>query len=199
MPRIQQVCSGLNPFKRSSRSRSSSGSAPDAIHISAPQSQPFNYDAYPIAPWQNDYSTHTPNRLPIPPPKDYSLKYMPLPVGTTTSAGLRRQQLPNVPRRHMWQGKERKRSATTSSAGSAYSDTESLLDDYYTAARSPETPSKLGPLSPARMWNGGKRLLAQPDLHGNERFLGQYEELTKPDWGEPDEWVYGAHQHREFR
>lgn len=179
--------------------------SPSKMSISGPISIPFDYDKNPLSPWQNAYSTHVPQPVPTPPPKDISTRYgyanTPKPVPTFDAN---------------WRQPEPQSQRKESYASSYYSRKESLASQYSrkesfgnwarfqrkgTAASvfTPPPRTKTGgsklksPLSPSKKWKlptmGGKRLFRNAGLDEHGRLKLDYEDPSdQPDWGEPDEY-----------
>lgn len=75
VPSLQEMWITNLFSRRKARHRSSS-----ELQISGPTSTPFDFEKYPVPPWQNSYSTHMTHPVPAPPPKSYSAEHRPRPL-----------------------------------------------------------------------------------------------------------------------
>ncbi|MCJ1406272.1 hypothetical protein MMC19_000337, partial [Ptychographa xylographoides] len=129
------------------------------MSISAPMSTPFDYEKLaPIPPWQNPYSTHAPQPVPIPPPKRTVTKstYIPKRVPIFDANW---RDAPPSPR--------------------------FVAQEMATKAESPISPSKKWlRLSPTMR----QKLFRNAGTDERGRLKLDFEELEDTDWGEPDEY-----------
>jgi hypothetical protein len=155
---IRKMCFGKKP-------KSESASAPAIFSISAPTSQPFDYEKNPLPPWQATFlETHTIDHENIPDPKVYHTKYPPpqfpqhFPVAESDWSGVRTRcgsdasstSTVEEPKKHKWFASTRRlfRNRGLDENGNLKNDYQDIVDDdwgtpdaYTSKSNQPKWPS----------------------------------------------------------